>query len=116
VSVFSDINWGCHGIPERCLHIRGYRMRICARCFGANIGHVVSFILFTAGLLPPFYFGPLLLLPLAVDWSLQHFFAVMSTNFRRVITGLLGGFGVGVMIWTTAAFIFNLVIGWIVHR
>jgi uncharacterized membrane protein len=105
--IWGEINWGCHGIPERCLIVRGKRMTICARCFGATIGHVLSFVLFVIGKLPPVYIAIALLIPLALDWSLQQFFHILSTNPRRLLTGILGGFGVGSIIWTIVACCFS---------
>jgi len=34
---------------------------------------------------------------MVVDWGLQRYRVIMSTNGRRVITGLLAGFGMGVI-------------------
>ena len=94
------INFGCHGIPERCLVVRGKRMTICARCVGAIIGHVVSFALFLTGHLFSLYIASFLIFIMLVDWSLQRFASIPSTNTRRLITGFAGGLGVGVFIWT----------------
>jgi len=106
---FSQVNLGCHGIPERCLSIRGRRMGICARCLGSCVGHTAAFVLMFFDLLPVWYISILLILPLAVDWSLQEFAGSMSTNTRRLITGLLGGFGVGAIIWGFVLYLFRFV-------
>jgi uncharacterized membrane protein len=37
----------------------------------------------------------LMILPMAMDWSIQRFLNINSNNTRRFITGLLGGFGIG---------------------
>jgi uncharacterized membrane protein len=103
---FRDINPGCHGIPERCLVIGGKRMTICARCFGSIIGHCAAFVCLLTGALPPWYIAIILFIPIGVDWGLQQFFGVMSTNFRRLITGIIGGFGVGALIWAMIRFVF----------
>ena len=95
-----NINLGCHGIPDRCLSFRGKRMRICARCFGATTGHLLSFILFLMGRLPSLWVAFMLLAMMLLDWSLQAYARIPSTNFRRVITGFGGGLGVGTIIWT----------------
>lgn len=97
---FKNINWGCHGIPERCLYIKGKRMKICARCFGATIGHIIAVCLLVLGLLPPWYYSLLFLGVMLFDWSLQEFLKIMSNNLRRVITGIIGGVGVGSLIWS----------------
>ena len=78
-------------------------MKICARCFGSNIGHVVAIILFILGLTPAWYYSMLLLGILLLDWSLQAFFKIMSNNTRRIITGIIGGIGVGSLLWRGVA-------------
>jgi len=93
------MNLGCHGIPERCFYFNGKPMPFCSRCLGCGIGHTASFILFILGLLPAIPIALLLVVPLSVDWSVQEFIGVQSNNYRRLTTGILGGFGVGVIIW-----------------
>jgi len=84
----------CHRIPERCIVIRGWRMPFCARCFGASIGHVLSIALAIAGYRLPPLISLAFLAVMLLDWGLQYQFGIMSTNTRRLITGILGGFGV----------------------
>jgi len=83
---FKNINLGCHGIPERCLLINGKRMKICARCFGCTIGHIIAFILMFFSLLPVRYISLGLLTIMFIDWSLQENFKIISNNKRRLIT------------------------------
>ena len=90
---------GCHRLPERCFKIRGKPMPFCARCFGASIGHVMSFALFCAGMLPPFSICLIFMAIIFCDWFLQKRFNIMSTNPRRFVTGIVGGLGVGSVIW-----------------
>ncbi|HJR53846.1 MAG TPA: DUF2085 domain-containing protein, partial [Gemmatimonadota bacterium] len=61
---------GCHGNPDRCLAIGGWRSPICARCVGLLAGYPLAVAaLFALG--PPSLeraaFGALLLVPMAVD-------------------------------------------------
>lgn len=83
----------CHRIPERCLVIRGWRMPICARCFGSYLGHATGIIAFIAGVRPAWWLCLVLVIPMWIDWSLQRFKGIMSNNGRRLITGFLGGMG-----------------------
>jgi len=46
-----------------------------------------------------------LVLPLAADWSAQEFFGKSSNNTRRLFTGILGGLGVGIVVWSLVAWI-----------
>ncbi len=64
---------------------------VCARCTGVMIGQLlglVSFALPTA-----WWVSLLLLIPLLLDWSVQEYLLVPSTNTRRLLTGVLGGYG-----------------------
>jgi uncharacterized membrane protein len=94
----NGINPGCHGIPERCLTIGRKRMKICARCFGSTIGNAFAFILMCFNRLPHWHVSVALIALLIIDWSLQEFAGIQSNNPRRLVTGLLGGFGIGAII------------------
>ena len=87
----------CHGIPERCFKFRGKPMRLCARCLGVLIGQTTAFmtLLFLGSL--SYFFALALTVPMAIDWSVQRFTSLRSTNHRRFVTGLLGGVGVGMV-------------------
>jgi len=84
---------GCHQKPDRSFFINGYQMPICARCFGVIIGYLISIPCFFI-----FGFSKLLSILGAVimlfDWLLQASGKLKSTNFRRLFTGVLGGFGI----------------------
>lgn len=94
-----SINFGCHKIPDRCFSYKGRPMPFCSRCLGCGIGHIIAFFLFLLGRLPNLIFAALFILPLALDWSIQEFIGIMSNNYRRLVTGILGGLGVGIFIW-----------------
>jgi len=75
-------------------------MPICARCLGVSFGHVLAL---GANV------GQLTVHPIAIlccalilfaDWALQEWFGILSTNPRRLGTGILGGFGIGFLWWT----------------
>ena len=89
----------CHQMPSRSFFIGSYQFPLCARCTGIMAGRVIALLLF-----PIFYFAldipllpalivlPILLVPLAVDGLVQKFTSYESTNFRRMVTGILWGF------------------------
>ncbi len=87
----------CHQKPERSFFISGYQFPLCARCTGIALGHAAA--LLTA----PFHtFGypiALLLLPLAIDGTVQYLTPYESTNCKRVITGALYGFAFTTVTW-----------------
>ena len=84
---------GCHQLPERSFFIKNYQMPVCARCTGVILGYLLaipSYILFGFNLSIS-YLGCFCML---LDWSLQAMKIKPSTNKRRLITGVLGGFGI----------------------
>lgn len=98
--------FGCHQIPERSFSFRGRPMPLCARCFGAALGHFFSLGLFAAGIFLPLALCVAFLVALFVDWALQRWGGIMSTNPRRLIAGLLGGAGAGTLWWYTLSYLF----------
>lgn len=87
---------GCHGNPDRCLAVGHWRTPICARCVGFVGGNLLGLAVLLA-LGPAGWMwalaGLALLAPVAVDGSLQIAGRRLSTNPRRLATGLLGGAG-----------------------
>lgn len=83
---------GCHQLPERSFFFRGYQFPLCARCTGIAIGELLALPLWLL-FHPPLLLTAALIIPMACDGILQYVFSVMSNNIRRVITGLLAGYG-----------------------
>ena len=106
---------GCHGKPERCLTWNGKKMKICARCFGILMGVRVAIVLCLFQSLPPWWVSVLIVVPMAIDGGLQQVFGIMSNNSRRLITGVLGGFGMGAICWGTIAFCVQWTMAWIIR-
>ncbi len=84
---------GCHQKPERSFFCHGYQFPVCARCTGAILGFLLAVpaYLMIGFLLPLSMAGILILLG---DWLFQAVKIKESTNSRRLITGVLGGYGV----------------------
>jgi len=99
----------CHRIPERCFKIHGKPMPFCARCFGCSIGHILSLGLFLTGSLPSILIGIAGMGLCLIDWSIQSYFKLFSNNYLRFVTGILGGAGVGIFIWT----LFMMAYSWV---
>ena len=83
---------GCHQMPERSFFYKGRPFPVCARCTGVAVGQIGAL------LAAPFlnlnaFIGTLLLVIMGTDWGLQEIKILPSTNRRRFITGILGGFG-----------------------
>jgi uncharacterized membrane protein len=93
------ITFGCHGIPERCFTIHGKHMPFCAWCLVAHIGHIWAAINFFVLPMLPLIFSPIGLAIMFIDWLLQNKYRVYHSNVSRLITGIIGGYSVGLVIW-----------------
>lgn len=83
---------GCHRMPERSFFYKGRQFPVCARCTGVCLGQFMAIaanIFFSI----PARFSFLFLALMGLDWSLQETGIKPSTNPRRFLTGILGGFG-----------------------
>lgn len=98
--------WSCHRMPSRSFHIEGKPMPMCARCLGVAMGHVVALgAWLTLGLIGPL-FAVVLMAVCFADWAVQRWAGWESTNPRRLVTGLVGGFGmVAFGIWVADLFL-----------
>ena len=83
----------CHQIPERCFSYKGYLFPVCARCTGIIISFVLSLSLLFCNIFINWKLALLMLLIMCVDWLIQYIKIKESTNKRRFITGVIGGFG-----------------------
>ncbi len=103
---------GCHQLPERCFRFGGKPMPLCARCFGAAVGQLAAICWAACLGFPPYLISLALLVPMAIDVLIQKCFRVLSTNGRRFVTGILGGFGLSCLAyglaWRCAS--------WFIHR
>lgn len=98
-------NAGCHQRSDRSFFFKGYQFPVCARCTGVLIGYCITIPIY---LLLRFNYRHCLIacLIMLFDWLLQYFRIKESTNIRRLITGVLGGFGVlGLQILIGIAFV-----------
>ena len=82
---------GCHQMPERSFYYKGWQFPLCARCTGVLLGNI-------AAIAGAFIFVPVFWVFLAgcaimfLDWLLQRIGLLESTNTRRLVTGILGGY------------------------
>lgn len=83
---------GCHQMPERSFFYKGRQFPVCARCTGVFIGQLAAVVcnIFTDISVK---ISVLFLGIMGVDWSIQEAGIKESTNTRRFLTGILGGFG-----------------------
>lgn len=90
-------SFGCHQLPERSFFYHGFQFPVCARCTGILIGELliapISLLLFPGN----YVLSLVCVLIMAADGLLQYYAKIPSTNLRRFVTGLLGGYGVVMM-------------------
>lgn len=83
---------GCHQMPERSFFYQGYQFPVCARCTGVIISSFLALLVFFKKKIPYAVCTAMSGVMLA-DWLLQYLKIKESSNRRRLLTGLVGGFG-----------------------
>ena len=110
---------GCHQLPERSFFYKNNQYPVCARCTGVAVGQLFGII--TTAIILLFliqyirikyliYLTILLSTPMGIDWSVQYFFQIISTNKRRLISGILCGIGFGALYLAILHFIIKMVL------
>lgn len=96
------LNWNCIGKKPLCNkrfdrspHIGTYCFILCWRCSSIAIGSASSLLLYKS---VASNLAVLLIIPTFIDGVLQYKYKIESTNIRRIVTGLLAGFGIGYII------------------
>ena len=84
---------GCHQMADRSFSYKGYQFPVCARCTGIIIGEIIAIIAMLFTLKIDLLYSFVLVVPLAIDGGIQYINLVQSNNIRRVVTGVLAGFG-----------------------
>ena len=88
----------CNKKSERAPRIFNFCFPLCWRCTSIIIGYIVGSIIhisFSEGKSYLFFVG-VLCMPCFVDYYLQQKVNIISTNSRRILTGLLAGIGISV--------------------
>lgn len=95
------IVFGCHCRDDRSFHWKGRKFPLCARCTGELAGLILGFVTF-------FFFRMslaaylLLMVPMVADGFCQLLTRYESTNGRRLVSGILFGYGLyGVFLRST---------------
>jgi uncharacterized membrane protein len=85
-------------------------MPICARCTGIWIGAPLAMIVsLIVCVIPPLWLSCILIFPTAVDGFMQYRFGKLSTNRKRLYTGLLAGLGIGWVVLALVVIITHIV-------
>lgn len=85
---------GCHQLTDRCFQIKGRTMPMCSRCLGASIGYIFAIVLAIFSVYLSVILCFVFMAIIFTDWALQEWVGIMSNNWRRLVTGILGGIGV----------------------
>ncbi|WP_191018321.1 DUF2085 domain-containing protein [Treponema zioleckii] len=96
---------GCHQLAERSFFFRGFQFPVCARCTGVFIASIISLPVFFFYELPIFLCVILSGIMFA-DWFVQRIGLLPSTNVRRFVTGLAGGYGYATLYYHLFKFLF----------
>ena len=100
--------FGCHQKAHRSFQYKGKQWFLCARCSGIFIAQI--FLIVPLYLLD-IHFGFYTLIfaiPLIIDGTVQRFTRYESNNIKRLITGLLGGYGFGIAIIHTLISLYKI--------
>ncbi|MFP3152906.1 DUF2085 domain-containing protein [Lachnospiraceae bacterium ZAX-1] len=87
---------GCHQMPDRCFSIKGKQFPICARCTGVLLGDIAAYAMFFM-YIPPSWLCFVGCIIIFTDWLIQYLGIHMSTNIRRLITGIIGGYALSTL-------------------
>ena len=83
---------GCHQRPDRSFFYKNkYQFPICARCTGVALGYIVAICSIKVQV--PVVVCLTLCTLMLIDWLIQFLGVKESTNLRRLLTGIMGGFG-----------------------
>ncbi len=87
----------CNGKPTRGIYIGDFCLPFCARCTSMMLFTLIFYFLSLKGIIKRHskITMALFILPLAIDGIAQYAFLIESTNFRRILTGAIFGFGYG---------------------
>ena len=83
---------GGHQLARRSFFYRGYQFPMCARCTDVLIGYLLGIPLFYTYFCN-YSFYVILCATMFLDWYLQNRRIKESTNLRRLVTGIMGGWG-----------------------
>ena len=82
-------------------------MPVCARCEGELIGMLAALIAVWF-IRPAYWLMAVMMIPMAADGLIQGLTKYESTNLRRLITGILFGFGITMIILMFLITVFKL--------
>ena len=97
---------GCHQLLERSFFIHSKQFPVCARCTGVVLGNIIAVIIFFL-FLPNWLWFVMGCTIMFMDWLIQYLGILESTNIRRFITGIIGGYSLTSLYGLIINFIFQ---------
>jgi uncharacterized membrane protein len=89
----------CHRKPDRSFFVMGRQFPLCSRCTGILAGCVIAIVLSTFSWIPSPTTCIIMLTPVILDGTGQTLGLWISTNTRRLVTGIFGGFAAWALLW-----------------
>lgn len=92
----------CHKRPDRSFFFRGKQFPVCARCTGIILGYILGiiYIIYFKRNRMILYMSMISFgIPLLIDGIYQLCREYVSTNLRRLITGILAGISVDIFFY-----------------
>ncbi len=117
---YSNLGKICHQFPTRSFYIFGSNMGLCSRCFSIYLTLFLCSIAFVyVGIRLSWLHRCItafcLSLPLIVDGITQYYNMRISTNYIRLITGIMFGLGISIVFVSPYIKIATNVPAWIFH-
>lgn len=97
-----DLLFMCHKRPDRSFFFRGKQFPVCARCTGIILGYILGIIYiiyFKNNSMILYISMASFPIPLLIDGIYQFCGEYISTNLRRLITGILAGMSVDIFFY-----------------
>lgn len=91
--MLAGFRMGCHQRADRSFCWKGYQFPVCARCAGVIIGYIITlplYFIWDASFILCIAFAAIMF----ADWLIQYLQILESTNIRRFVTGVMGGYSI----------------------
>ena len=103
----------CHRKPDRSFFWKNKQFPVCARCTGIHLGYLTfPFFLFSIFSLN-IWLTILLIIPTYLDGIIQLKYNKESNNYRRLMTGIMGGIGTMSLISIVGKYIGDLILNYL---
>lgn len=98
----------CHQKEDRCFKINGFVFPVCARCTGIIISFFTALVFISLKIHISIFIVLFMTIIMSADWLIQFLGIKESTNTRRFITGLVGGFGISYLYYYIIIYLLSL--------